>query len=201
MSLEKLIDKIRQDGLKQADVIKKDSLIERQRILKQAELEAEKKKNDIIQSGLQEAKSKAEHIITIAKLEARKEILSAKQKLIDICFEKAKNDILTMDNKSYHRLIKELILTQIDKKYEDFILILSEKDNKRLNPAVLIKEITLALKEKGRNVRIELSNQPGSFNTGFMLKKDKQTKNFSLDMIFRIKRSDWEIDIAEILFL
>ena len=200
MALEELLNKIKSDAVQQAESIKKEALAERERILERAKIDAAKRKESILSDANEEAELQSHRIITMATLDSRRETLTVKQGFIEECFKRTLDEISNLDSSSYQKLIKKLILAHIEKDVTQQILILSQSDLRRLNPKELVKDVNQTLEKNGINVSIQLAPEFGGFKGGFLLQWGKKSKNLSWDMLFRIKRPEWELQIARILF-
>lgn len=201
MALEDILKKIKEDAEKEAGSIKKGALHERERILSDANKTASRERQSILEIASQTAELEAQRIITTASLDGRKEVLSAKQEIIDMCFNKILNELSSMDNKSYYELLKQIIINNIDKDGSVQTLILSQNDKKRIDPGHLVEDVNQTLKKTGVKAQIQLSPEYGSFSGGFLVKSSPNTiKNLSWDIIFRLKRPEWELELSRILF-
>lgn len=200
MPLEDILKRIRDDVKAQVEAIRKDSMAGRERILKEAGISADRKRQEIVEDAIREAELEAQRIISVASLDSRKIILSARQEIIDECFNRTLNELSSMDAESYEGLLKQMILNYIDPDIAEQVLIISEKDKNRIDPKRLVDDINQVLKRKGIKTRIHLSREPGDFSGGFLLKSGTFIKNLSWDILFRLKRPELELGISKILF-
>lgn len=201
MALEDILKKIKEDAEKEAGSIKKEALQEKGRILVEANKTASSQRQSILDKASQTAELEAQRIITTASLDGRKELLSTKQEIINMCFNKTLNELSTMDSESYYELLKQIILNHIDRNGTVHTLILSQNDKKRIDSERLVDDVNQTLKKIGVKTQIQLSPEYGSFSGGFLLKSSPNTiKNLSWDIIFRLKRPEWELELSRILF-
>ena len=154
--------------------------------------QAEKEASDYALSQRKEAKKQAEEIIsrksTLAKLEARKNLLSARQKLVEIVYKRAVNKLNEMDKGEYEEFIISLIGSYAEE--GDEVLL---PENSKLSAEEV--ERTEIVKSKRLTVR-----SGGKFNGGIMLVGKKFDKDLSFTALCDSIREKTESEIADELF-
>lgn len=200
MALEDILKKISDDAKKQAEAIMANALAEREKIIEDARRIADKKRQEILGNATKEAELEAQRIVTLASLDSRKKILSKRQEVIDECFRKTLNELSSMDGESYEGLLRQILINNIDEGGAELELIISERDKGRIDPKRLVDSVNLELKERGLKTRIRLSPESGDFSGGLLLKRGTAIKNLSWDILFRLKRPEWELELSKILF-
>ena len=191
-SLEKLTSKI-EDGAKlQADEIIKEASSQAQELISQAEAQAETACDKIRADAENSAQSILRSADSQGNLDGRKNLLSARRKMIDAAFAKARETLLALSDADYF----DFILKTVKKIYSgsDAEIILNKSDIARM-PADFEK--TLAEISGGK---ITLSTEPGSFDGGFVLKYAFLEENCTLDALLRQSRETLEDTAAKILF-
>lgn len=93
MSLESILNRILNDANAQREKIIQEALQEANRIIQEAKLEAEGLYNTGIQKEKALYESQKQRLIVNARLEYKKNLLKAKQELIDAVFEKLKPNL------------------------------------------------------------------------------------------------------------
>lgn len=161
-----------------------------------------KEKSELI---IKEAKAKAEkdgsdrreRIIARAQLDARNNMLQAKQETIDNILSLAEKKIENMNSKDYSDFLEKLLMVSIETGEEEVIF--SEKDKKRIDPG-LVARINEKLVSMGKKGFLKISNETRNINSGFILKKGGVEINSSVDSQIRILRDNIEGEIANLLF-
>lgn len=190
------------------DKIISDSKIEASKIIDGANNKA----REINEKGVQEVKDvqskimnktnqemllKKGKIITEANLEAKKDILFAKQTIIDGIFNSALEKIINLDDKQYCNFIKRIILDNIEK--GDEILFINSLDKEKISKD-FVQEINRELKAKGKRGDLKLSPSYLQIKGGVVIGSNNIRKNSSLEIIFKKAREKLAIKISRYLF-
>lgn len=166
-------------------------------IKEKGEKEARDIKSKILNRIDQEILLKKGKIITEANLEAKKNILSAKQKIIEETFNKALEKITNLDDKPYCNFIKKIILDNIEK--GDETIFISPLDKDRVSKD-FIRDINYELEAKGKKGNLKLSPSYLQIKGGVVIGSNNIRKNSSLELIFKKVREELEIKIIQYLF-
>ena len=126
MGLEDIIKKILEDAEKKAQEILTRAEQEAEQIRKDAEAKAERIAQEIILEKKNSGQQEALRITTLARLEARKEILSAKQKMLNKVFSdpkifdlaKAEKTVVLPEKEKREALEPEIYLKTLRPAYE-----------------------------------------------------------------------------------
>ena len=151
----------------------------------------EKERQQRIRAAKEQAERAAERKLTLAALDGRKQLLAAKQAVIDKVYEAAIIKMLNMTDNVYREFIGELVKRYADDGDE---IMISERDAKRLNydwatslGAAIGKDLTLSGRQhKGKG--------------GIVLVGYKCDKNLTFETIVKQLRSSTEGEIAARLF-
>lgn len=193
MDAQQVIDKIVSDANKRADEIKQQA----SRQAQQAEEEFKKELSDFQKQTDQLAEKAAEnkkaHILASARMDAAKQKLAEKRKILDKVFEQAKQKIQQLPDQEYRNLIKNLMSEAVESGDETVI---AGKDDQRIN-GELIEQVNNELGDKGN---LKLSEQREAIGGGFILRREKIQKNVSLPVLIAQAREELEIEIAQDLF-
>mgnify|MGYP000544059106 CR=1 FL=1 len=129
------------------------------------------------------------HKETVAELEVRKLILTAKREVMDNVYLKAVKKIV--NSKDYLALIEKMILKYAE---DGDSVIISNRDKNSITPEFVNK---IALK---KGIKLVLSNDYQNFEGGIILSNKKYDKNLTLNVLFKEIKEDTESRLAEILF-
>jgi len=197
MTIKDISEKIISDARIQADKIIAQAEDNANNIIKKGKKEAENIKNIILYKSNQEASLRKSKILTEANLEAKKIILSEKQKIIENVFNKASESILKLDDKDYRNIIKKMILDNIET--GDETIFIDHSDQKKISES-FIEDINKELKSKGEKGELKLSTSYLPIKGGVVIGSGKIRKNISLEFLLKKIREELEIQISKDLF-
>jgi len=197
MSVKDISEKIMSDARIQADKIIAQSEDNANNIIKKGKKAADNIKNVILYKYNQEASLRKSKILTEANLEAKKIILSEKQKIIENVFDKASESILKLDDKDYRNIIKKMILDNIET--GDETIFIDHSDQKKISKS-FIEDINKELKSKGEKGELKLSTSYLPIKGGVVIGSGKIRKNISLEFLLKKIREELEIQISKDLF-
>lgn len=179
---KKLLDEARI----KADVILGESRKKADVMLAQAKVRGEK-----------DGKDSKERILSRAHMDARNNILSAKQEMIDKVFMMAKDRLYSMGKDEYINFIEKLLLNNVETGEEEIIF--SDNDLHRIDPG-LVERINDRLTLSKRKGCLKISTEKADIKSGFVLKHGGIEKNCSIESEIRMLRDSLEGEIARILF-
>jgi len=197
MTIKDINEKIISDAKIQADKIIAQAEDKANNIIKKGKKEADNIKNLILHRYNQEASLKKSKILTEANLEAKKIILSEKQKIIEDVFNKASESILKLEDKDYRNIIKKMILDNIETGDETIFIDHSDRD--KISES-FIEDINKELKSKGEKRELKLSTSYLPIKGGVVIGSGKIRKNISLEFLLKKIREELEIQISKDLF-
>jgi len=197
MSVENIIKKIEADAEGECKVLKDKSAQEIKQIQEQAKNQAEKERESILRHAKEQAEKNTNKALVSANLECRIKSLKVKQDIISICFEKAHNETLKLPPSDYLGLIelKLLKLTEIG----DEKVIFGDLHREKFN-SDFINQINKKLVSKGKKGELCILNTSRPLKSGFILIKEKQEINASLEQLIKILRHKLLIKINNVLF-
>ncbi|KAK2302130.1 ATP synthase subunit E [Clostridioides difficile] len=182
---QKMIDRIIADAKQEAQEILDKAKSEADLKVNSANEKAEKEMASYTKLAEAEAEKAASKEISGAYMEAKKQILSKKQEILEEVILEAKNKLLNLKDNEY----EEIILNMIEKSNctDDSEIVLSKKDKKTL------KDV---LSKKG----IKGSDETRDITGGFIVKKGDIEYNYSFEAIIAVEHEYIEQIAAEILF-
>ena len=175
---------IAQEAEKDCEVIRADYAQKVQRVYESA-----------VKNGETEARLVAERFVRNAKLNARKDILTAKQEAMDMAFAAAKAKLEAMDEDKYVAWLADMACEASDGSGE---LILSKRDA-ALGDKIVAKA-NEALLAKGKKAELTVSTETQDLDAGFVLRDGKLEVNCTLSAILDMKRKDIAAAVADMLF-
>jgi len=197
MTIKDINEKIISDAGIQADKIIAQAEDDANNIIKKGKKEADSLKNVLLYKYNQDASLRKSKILTEANLEAKKIILSEKQKIIENIFDKASESILKLDDKNYRNIIRKMILDNIET--GDETIFIDHSDRIKISESFM-EDINKELKSKGEKGELKLSTSYLSIKGGVVIGSGKIRKNISLEFLLKKIREELEIQISKDLF-
>ena len=197
MSLEKILERIKQDAQNEVDRIKSRTSAAADEIVKKAQAEAEALKAQALEDAKSEAEQRKDRLIATARLDLRKARLAEKQDAIDAAFREAVESLLNMEDAEYRKILRDMILPNVQTGDEE--LILSERDKAGLGEK-LLEEVNRQLTESGKEGKLTLSQDTYDILGGFVLRRGDIELNSSFESLLKSSRDDLESEVSKILF-
>ena len=110
----------------------------------------------IRERGEAQAQERARRIITLAQLELRREVLAAKQELVDEVFAQVMGKLANLPDKEYLAWMEQRLLQAVVTGDEEVIV--AAKDRKRLNGKFLAR-VNEKLRQAGKKGELKLSEE------------------------------------------
>ena len=180
------VTEIRASGDEEIEIVKADTA--------RAIAEVEKRAQE---DGDTEAAELRRRILSRAQAEMRKELLADKQELIGQAFQEAFQSLVDLDERSYAKLMKKLLLESLERGDEEVIV--APEDRGRGWDAVL-SEVNRELSARNMKGAVTLSDESRPMAAGFMLRKGKKEINCALDLVVNSLREELEFEVARTLF-
>lgn len=190
---EKIIAHIQADAKASADAILEEAKKQCAAINKDYEQKAEECYGEKIRVGVKACEDLVESKDRIAQMESKKNILSLKRELVEECFDKAREQILSMSSKEYTEFITKLVVRSCTTGDEQVIL--NEKDKKAIGA-----EVVKAANAQIKNGKLSLSDETGDFSGGVILKRGAVEVNNTLDLLINLCRNELSSQLAKVLF-
>ena len=188
---QKIIDKILSDAKHDAGEMLSEALKKAEALVaaKQAEADAE------YDLSVEDARKAGEEVVrrrlTVADLEVKKLLLSAKKQAVDEAFEESLKKLLALPKEEYTALVGSMIASAAD---DGDVVVISENDKNVLTKAVFDK-ISAKIGKK-----LTLSDTFGNFKGGVMLLGKGVDKNLTFESELALLRDEVEPEVAKIMF-
>ncbi|MCI1722352.1 MAG: V-type ATP synthase subunit E [Lachnospiraceae bacterium] len=193
------IDKITGEILQEAQDKAKEILAQAEEaagsVRSAAEKEASQMKALAAEQSDREVRNYAARIKSSIDIQRKKEMLAARQEIINDVIDKAYRKLDQQDDASYFEMIRKLLSKSVSP--EEGTILFSEKDLKRM-PQGFEAEIAKIASEKGGSLK--LSETPGRIDNGFVLSYGGIEENCSLKAIFDSKKDEIQDKAYHILF-
>lgn len=188
---QKIIDKILSDATHDAGEMLSEALKKAEALVaaKQAEADAE------YDLSVEEARKAGEEVVrrrlTVADLEVKKLLLSAKKQAVDEAFEESLKKLFALPKEEYTALVESMIASAAD---DGDVVVISENDKNVLTKAFFDK-ISAKIGKK-----LTLSDTFGNFRGGVMLLGKGVDKNLTFESELALLRDEVEPEVAKIMF-
>ena len=141
MSAEKIIQQIKKDSEKEIKEILKEAEQQAKNIVESAKKEAELEAEKILSSGKNRSENIKKILFSKANQERKKEIMNAREKIIDECFTKAHHKLSILKGKEYEKLVKQLMQDGCNKLGPNCTILISRDADKKIAESLGVKVI------------------------------------------------------------
>ncbi len=224
--IEKITARIQSDAAAELQQLRQQTDEQVKAIETQAQLQAEKERDEILARGRKAADERLERLKSAAQMERRKLELAAKQEVVSEAFEKTLEKLCNLPDEDYIKLLTALILKAVSTGREQVIF--SQRDRNRIGKQVvvaaneaLVKDVVPELPEALSNSKVgsflgkvvnstaaqitgtgllSLSEETRPIQGGFILVDGPVETNCSFETLIRLKREGLEKETAQLLF-
>ncbi|MPM00510.1 V-type proton ATPase subunit E [bioreactor metagenome] len=192
--IEKITARIGDDVRQEIEAVETKAKTEAAEVLARYEAQAEKETNDILKRGSKLADERVERLGSVARLEAKKMILAAKQETLGRAFDLALEQLSNLPEGEYVKLLARLASEASKTGNEQVIL--SQKDRTRFGKQV----VTQANEMLGAKGTLTLAEEVRPMKGGLVLQGERVETNCSFETLVRLQREQIAADVAEVLF-
>ena len=190
---EKIIAHIQADAKSQADAIlaeaeKQCEAIRADYDKKAAQVYAEK-----VRTGTKACQDQVDSVQRIARMEAKKALLSVKQEMVAKSFEQAQELLTSLPEEQYVAFLAKLAARASVSGDEEIVL--NERDREAVGEAV-VKAANALLK----GGKLSLSERTGSFAGGLILSRGNVEANCTAELLVDLCRGEMSAELAGLLF-
>ena len=201
--IEKITGQIDADVQKEIDAALDQARAQAQEIEDRYASQAQTQAEAIRRKGEQDAALRQERLVDVAKLEARKTILAAKQELVGQAFDLALKKLLELPDQEYISLLAKLAVSASRTGREQVIF--SQKDRSRYGKqAVTMANDMLAKKAGPRAAQTDgmltLAEESRPMAGGLILRDGKVETNCSFEVLIHLQRDALSAEVARALF-
>ena len=197
MAANKIILKIEEEGAREAaeivDAAKKKAAASTEKITAAAKVKIE----EIKAQAAADADEAARRQILIAELEARKNSLDSKRKVLEKAFAKAEETIAAMPEDKWEQIITSIVVKSAETGTEK--LCVPAADRAKYEGGFLDR-LNAALVQAGKQGGLTLSDEAAKFAGGILLQGKTSDFDGSFATILRDVRTRIEKEVADMLF-
>lgn len=163
---ERIKSKILEDAEARAGQILEQAETEANKIRESALKEAEQKRIEILKKGESDGREVYRRMLSEANLEGRKEVLKAKQDMVEAAFTAAMEKLCRLPDTDYQNLLEDMAAeAAINDRGE---ILLTDQDKKRINKD-FINNINEKIASSGKSGKLALSQDSIKAAGGFVL--------------------------------
>lgn len=201
--IEKITGQIDADVQKEIDAALDQARAQAQEIEARYASQAEAQAEAIRRKGEQDAALRQERLVDVAKLEARKTLLAAKQDMVGQAFDLALKKLLELPDQEYIALLAKLAVAASRTGREQVIF--SQKDRSRYGKqAVTMANEMLAKKAGPRAAEsagmLTLAEKARPMAGGLILRDGRVETNCSFEVLIHLQRDALAAEVAKTLF-
>ncbi len=194
---DRIVRRILDDAGAKAETIKTEAAEKAEAVQAEASQKAARRQEHILKQAQKEAEEQKRRIIGVAQLEARKELLTAKQELISEAFRESLDQLVKLDDSSYLSIIRNMLLNLVETGTETVFC--SAADLERI-PDSFWNKVNKELADRGKKGELTLSKEPRDIRGGFILQAEGVELNCSFESLLAMKRDELEPEVAAVLF-
>lgn len=195
--ISKILERIEEDSRKELADIAAMSAAKCAEIRADFKTREEQQYGEALSKGAAEAAQRYERLKNVAELEAKKQLLSEKQNLMDRAFVLAEKRLASLPEEEYIALIARLAADSAQTGEE--VLIFSPDDRGRIGKAA-VKAANKLLSASGKPSHLELSDDTREMNGGVIVSGGDIETNCSLEALVSMYRNELSPRVAAILF-
>lgn len=201
--IEKITGQIDADVQKEIGAALDQARAQAKEIEARYESQAQTQGEALRRKGEQDAALRRERLVDVARLEARKTLLAAKQNLVGQAFDLALKKLLELPDQEYIALLAKLAVAASRTGREQVIL--SQKDRSRYGKqAVPMANDMLAKKAGPRAAEsagmLTLAEESRPMAGGLILRDGRVETNCSFEVLIHLQRDALSAEVARVLF-
>lgn len=201
--IEKITGQIDADVQKEIGAALDQARAQAKEIEARYESQAQTQGEALRRKGEQDAALRRERLVDVARLEARKTLLAAKQNLVGQAFDLALKKLLELPDQEYIALLAKLAVAASRTGREQVIL--SQKDRSRYGKqAVTMANDMLAKKAGPRAAEsagmLTLAEESRPMAGGLILRDGRVETNCSFEVLIHLQRDALSAEVARVLF-
>lgn len=195
MEAKEVINKILSEAKSQADEIIRQAEKELAEYNAASKQQADEFSQQSAQIAQNQAQDRKQRILASARMNSRKQILAAKQKVLGEVFADARRRLEAMEPAQYQELFAKLICAAVES--GDETVVAGRREN--ILDAAFVEKINAQYKGK-TPAKLKLADKKGDFDRGVILERGSVHVNISVDVLLQMARENLETSIAAELF-
>lgn len=199
MNPQQVVDKILAEAHAEAEKIRREA--EERQAAEQSRFDEQMAefRKQTEQMAAQAAQAEKAQLLALARMEAAKDYLREKAKILDEVFARSRRRIQELPDDEYRELMARLLLEAVETGDEQVV---AGQDDSRID-SKLVNEVNSRLKAQGKGkgkAGLSLSQEKHHLGGGFLLKRGRIQTNVTTDVLVDQARNDLEIELSDELF-
>lgn len=197
MNPQQVVDKILAEAHAEAEKIRREA--EERQAAEQSRFDEQMAefREQTEQMAAQAAQAEKAQLLALARMEAAKDYLREKAKILDEVFARSRRRIQELPDDEYRELMARLLLEAVEAGDEQVV---AGQDDSRID-SKLVNEVNSRLKAQGKGKGgLSLSQEKHHLGGGFLLKRGRIQTNVTTDVLVDQARNDLEIELSDELF-
>lgn len=200
--IEKITGQIGADVQKEIDAALDQARAQAKEIEARYESQAQTQGEALRRKGEQDAALRRERLVDVARLEARKTLLAAKQDLVGQAFDLALKKLLELPDQEYIALLAKLAVAASRTGREQVIF--SQKDRSRYGKQAVTMANDMLAKQAGPHAdhtsMLTLAEESRPMAGGLILRDGRVETNCSFEVLIHLQRDALSAEVARVLF-
>lgn len=196
MDVSRIATKIVEDARQAASALLRDAHVKADALQAQSDARIAERREQALVGARADIEAQRDHMLRMAALEQRKEMLAMKRELIDQTFEEALARLCAMPLEQERALVRELLLRVA----QGGERIACSQASAQLYSAAFLADVNAALAGNGARGALTLSPERRALRGGFVLLGEGVEVNVSYEALLRGMRGDLETEVAARLF-
>jgi len=196
MAIEDIEKRIIEEATGEAEKLKREAQEKKQEILKASEETCIECEKGFLEKGESSAEAKKRSILTPVRLKAKRDMLKAKQDIIDKAFSQALELLSKLNKTTYKRYLLGLYKKA---PYYREVEIIPKKGKEKLISKTL-EAIKKEYKQKNKEFKYKILKGNDGFSGGFILRSGKIEIDLTFDSLIGKFREELEGEVAKLLF-
>ena len=195
--IEKITARILSESQCAVDAVKQEAAARCAEIAAAGDAAAKEEYWKLLKKGTEDAEKRGERLDSVAQLEAKKQILGAKQQLISEVFELAAEKLIAMPEEENVAFLAALAVRASRTGAEEVIFTAETRDK---IGAQVVEKANSIISASGKKAELKLSGESREMRGGLILRDGSIEMNCSLDALIDGVKNDVTGQVAEILF-
>lgn len=195
--IEKIIGRITADTQTEIDQMLREAQLEAETISAGYVAQAQLEEAELLERGQRAATERGERLASVAHIEGKKHMLSAKQDMLDKAFRLAQDKLTQLPEQDYISLLAALAASASLSGAES--LIFTQQDQKKVGEKV-VTSANARLKKAGKPAALTLSEETQEMGGGLLIRDGRTEVNCAFNMLLRLSRIEIAGEVAAVLF-
>ncbi|MBQ6927829.1 MAG: V-type ATP synthase subunit E [Oscillospiraceae bacterium] len=192
--IEKIIARLESEANAELEAMRSQAKAENDAVLAEYREKANAEYESNIKSGKAACLLRGERLQSAAEMEAKKQLLSCKQELVNTVFDRAVEEISHLPKDQYVAFLVKQVLQAVQTGDEE--LIFNARDARKYGADV----IWTANAKLGKKGNLKVSEENREIPGGVIVKRGNVEANCAADILVQLRRADLASQVAEILF-